>query len=71
VQLQVRWGKSAAAQIFDEHGLDDGLSRPGRKIHQGDTLTKQCWFRHGERGVGIGSAGEIGKVGRIGSRWWR
>ena len=61
-------GGNRQRKFFDEHGLDDGLSRPGRKIHQGDTLTKQCSFRHGGRSVGIGSANEIGKVGRIGSR---
>ena len=32
-------GKSAA-QIVDEHGLDDGLSRPRRKTRQGDRLTR-------------------------------
>ena len=58
-------------RFFDEHGLDGGLSRPGRKIRRGDTLTKQRWFRHGGRSVGIGSAEKIGKVGRIGSRCWR
>jgi hypothetical protein len=34
-------------RLFNEHGLDTRLSRPGRKIHRGDTLTNQCWFRHG------------------------
>ena len=33
-------------RLFDEHGLDAGLSKPGKKIHQGGTLMKQCWFRH-------------------------
>jgi len=32
-------GKSAA-QIVDEHWLDDGLSRPRRKTRQGDRLTR-------------------------------
>ena len=27
-------------QIVDEHGLDDGLSKPSRKTHQGDRLTR-------------------------------
>ena len=64
-------GENRQRRFFDEHGLDAGLSRPGRKIHPGDTLTKRRWFRHGGRSVGIGSADEIGKVGRIGSRCWR
>jgi hypothetical protein len=61
-------GEKRQRRFFDEHGLDDGLSRPGRKIRPGDTLTKQRWFRHGGRSVGIGRAGEIG---RIGSRCWQ
>jgi hypothetical protein len=61
-------GEKRQRRFFDEHGLDDGLSRPGRKIRPGDTLTKQRWFRHGGGSGGIGSAGEIG---RIGSRCWR
>jgi len=65
VQLQVCRGESAA-QIFRRTWA--GLSRPGRKIHPGDTLTKRRWFRPGGRSVGIGSADKIGKVGRIGSR---
>ena len=32
-------GKSAA-QIVDEHGLDDGMSKPGRKTRQGHWLTR-------------------------------
>jgi len=32
-------GKSAA-QIIDEHGLDDGMSKPGRKTRQGQRLTR-------------------------------
>jgi len=32
-------GKSAA-QIVDEHGLDDGMSKPGRKTRQGHRLTR-------------------------------
>ena len=40
-------GEKRQRRFFDEHGLDDGLSRPGRKICRGDTLTKQRWFRHG------------------------
>src|SRR4030066_587462 len=36
----VRRGKSALP-IFDEHGLDDGLSRPGRKIRAGDALRSE------------------------------
>jgi hypothetical protein len=55
-------GEKRQRRFFDEHGLDDGLSRPGRKIRAGDTLTKQRWFRHGGGSVGIG---------RIGSRCWR
>jgi hypothetical protein len=58
-------GENRQRIFFDEHGLDDGLSRPGRKIHRGDTVKKQRWFRHGGRSVGIGSADEIG------SRCWR
>jgi hypothetical protein len=61
-------GENRQRRFFDKHGLDDGLSRPCRKIHRGDTLTKQRWFRHGGGSVGIGSAEEIG---RIGSRCWR
>src|SRR4030042_154441 len=34
-------GENRQRRFFDEHGLDDGLSRPGRKIRPGDTLTKQ------------------------------
>jgi len=47
-------GEKRQRRFFDEHGLDDGLSRPGRKIRAGDTLTKQRWFRHGGGSVGIG-----------------
>jgi hypothetical protein len=61
-------GENRQRRFLDEHGLDDGLSRPGRKIRAGDTLTKQRWFRHGGGSGGIGSADEIG---RIGSRCWR
>jgi len=32
-------GKSAA-QIVDEHGLDDGMSKPSKKTHQGHRLTR-------------------------------
>ena len=32
-------GKSAA-QILDEHGLDDGMSKQGRKTRQGHRLTR-------------------------------
>ena len=64
-------GENRQRRFFDEHGLDDGLSKPRRKIHPKDTLTKQQWFRHSGRSVGIGSADEIGKVGRIGSRCCR
>jgi len=32
-------GKSAA-HIVDEHGLDDGMSKPGRKTRQGHRLTR-------------------------------
>jgi hypothetical protein len=39
-------GEKRQRRFFDEHGLDAGLSRPGRKIHPGDTLTKRRWFRH-------------------------
>nr|XP_034895021.1 uncharacterized protein LOC118033987 [Populus alba] len=63
-------GKNRQRRFFDEHGLDAGLSRPGRKNRQGDALTKQgCSDTAGS--VGIGSADEIGEVGRIGSRCWR
>ena len=41
-------GEKRQRRFFDEHGLDDGLSRPGRKIRPGDTLTK------------AGSSGKIG-----------
>ena len=64
-------GENRQHRFFDEQGLDAGLAGPGRKIRQGSTLTKQRWFRHGGCSVGIGSADEIGKVGRIGSRCWR
>jgi len=33
-------------RFFDKHGQDAGLAQPCRKIHRGDTLTKQRWFRH-------------------------
>jgi hypothetical protein len=33
-------GENRQCRFFDEHGLDAGLAGPGRKIHQGDTLTK-------------------------------
>ena len=39
-------GKNRQRRFFDEHGLDAGLSRPGRKNRQGDALTKQGLFRH-------------------------
>jgi len=39
-------GENRQCRFFDEHGLDAGLARPCRKIHRGDTLTKQHWFRH-------------------------
>ena len=39
-------GENRQRRFFDEQGLDDGLSRPGRKSGRGDTLTKQRWFRH-------------------------
>jgi len=32
--------RKSAAQIVDEHWLDDGLSRPRRKTRQGDRLTR-------------------------------
>ena len=41
-------GEKRQRRFFDEHGLGDGLSRPGRKIRPGDTLTK------------AGSSGKIG-----------
>jgi hypothetical protein len=63
-------GENRQRRFFDEHGLDDGLSRPCRKIHRGYTLKKQRWFRHGGRSVGIDSADEIGKAGRTGT-WAR
>jgi hypothetical protein len=40
-------GENRQRRFFDEHGLDAGLARPCRKIHRGDTLMKQHWFRHG------------------------
>ena len=40
-------GENRQRRLSDEHGLDAGLSRPGRKSRRGDTLTKQRWFRHG------------------------
>ena len=39
VQLWFVKGKSAA-QIVDEHGLDDGMSKPGGKTRQGDRLAR-------------------------------
>jgi len=33
-------GEKSAAQIVDEHWLDDGLSRLRRKTRQGDRLTR-------------------------------
>ena len=39
-------GKNRQRRFFDEHGLDAGLSRPGRKNRQGDALTKQGLFGH-------------------------
>jgi len=53
--------------LFNEHGPDARLSRPSRKIHRGDTLTKQCWFRHGGQ-CWIDSVDEISKVGKTGCR---
>jgi hypothetical protein len=35
-------GENRQRRFFDEHGLDAGLARPGRKIHQGDTLTNSA-----------------------------
>ena len=32
--------EKSTAQIVDEHGLDDGMSKPGRKTHQGHRLTR-------------------------------
>ena len=40
-------GEKRQRGFFDEHGLDAGPARPCRKIHRGDTLTKERWFRHG------------------------
>jgi hypothetical protein len=54
-------GENRQRRFFDEHGLDDGLSRPGRKIRPGDTLTKQRWSRH------WGSGSPRDSVGRFGS----
>ena len=54
-------GEKRQRRFFDEHGLGDGLSRPGRKIRPGDTLTKQRWFRH------WGSGSPRDSVGRFGS----
>ena len=39
-------GENRQRRFVDEHGLDAGLSRPGRKIRRGDALTKQGLFRH-------------------------
>ena len=54
-------GENRQRRFFDEQGLDDGLSRPGRKIRPGDTLTKQRWSRH------WGSGSPRDSVGRFGS----
>jgi len=32
--------EKSAAQIVDEHGLDDGMSKPGKKTRQGHRLTR-------------------------------
>ena len=63
-------GENRQRRFFDEHGLDDGLSRPGRKIRPGDTLTKQRWFRHwgsGSPGPDKGAAAAMPTRGKIGS----
>jgi hypothetical protein len=45
-------GKSAA-QIVDEHGLDDGMSKPGRKTRQGHRLTRtRAVEEFGSAGIG-------------------
>jgi len=42
-------GKSAA-QIIDEHGLDDEMSKPGSKTRQGDRLARtENWGCRGIR----------------------
>ena len=39
--VQLRFVKrKSAAQIVDEHGLDNGIYRPGGKTRQGDRLTR-------------------------------
>jgi hypothetical protein len=43
-------GENRQRRFFDEHGLDAGLAGPGRKIRQGETLTK------------AGSSGKIGSA---------
>jgi len=46
-------GKSAV-QIVDEHGLDDGLSRPRKKTHQEDRLTRTgAITKFGSADIGI------------------
>jgi len=47
-QICAAAGSSGKIGFFDEHGLDAGLAGPGRKIRQGETLTK------------AGSSGKIG-----------
>jgi len=32
--------KKSTAEIVDEHGLDDGMFKPGRKTRQGHRLTR-------------------------------
>jgi hypothetical protein len=46
-------GKSAV-QIVDEHGLDDGMSKPSRKTRQGHRLTR-TWAVEEFGSAGIGS----------------
>jgi hypothetical protein len=46
-------GKSAA-QIVDEHELDDGMSKPSRKTRQGHRLTR-TWAVEEFGSAGIGS----------------
>ena len=62
-------GEKRQRRFFDEHGLDDGLSRPGRKIRPGDTLTKQRWFRHWGSGSPRDSVGRFGSADLCGCRF--
>ena len=45
VQLEAV-GENQQYRLLDEHELDVGPLRPGKKIHQGGALTKQGLFKH-------------------------